>query len=238
MDYLDLERLSSVDTDAFRRARPYPWANPAGLIHEDAYHRLVETLPDVSLFKPQFGQRRLYGQHSHDRFVLECTRRAPLSEPWTEFLEELRQPPYRSFLERLLGRAPVALRFHWLYTPPGCSVSPHCDGEDELGTHIFYFNAEEDWDSEWGGATLVLDDGTRLSAESAPWFDSFESVIPARSVGNHSLIFARTDCSWHGVEELRCPADRMRKVFSVIVSRNRRVDRLARLFARPRYAYY
>ena len=50
MRYLDVERLDAMDAAAFQNRRPYPWANPEGLLTEEGYRRLVETLPDASLF--------------------------------------------------------------------------------------------------------------------------------------------------------------------------------------------
>jgi len=32
MQYLDIDKLRSIDTKAFRATKPYPWLNPAGLI--------------------------------------------------------------------------------------------------------------------------------------------------------------------------------------------------------------
>jgi hypothetical protein len=49
---------------------------------------------------------------------------------------------------------------------------------------------------------------------------------------NHSFIFARRGNSWHGVREIDCPEDRLRKVFIVVVEdrilglRRRMMDRL------------
>jgi hypothetical protein len=238
MQYLDVDRLNAIDPREFREREPFPWINPAGLIQEPGYHRLVESLPDVSQFTATFGEARKFDQRPHDRFVLECNRRTRLPTPWTVFLHELRQVPYRTFLQRLFGVDHVVMRFHWLYTPSGCSVSPHCDGSNELGTHLFYFNTPDDWDPAWGGSTLILDDGRRISPTSAPWFDSFVSETPSQSVGNYSLLFERTDHSWHGVRELRCPSGHMRKIFGVVVSRNHPGDRLIRLWRRPRYTYF
>ena len=43
-------------------------------------------------------------------------------------------------------------------------------------------------------------------------------MIPAQAIGNRSLLFARGESSWHGVREIRCPPDRYRKVFIVVVN--------------------
>lgn len=238
MTYLDIKRLNSIDPTEFRNRKPYPWINPAGIILEDAHRRLVDSLPDISLFARAFGQKRKYNQTPHNRFTLEYSGQTNLPQPWKEFIGELQKLPYRTFLQNLFQVESVAMRFHWLFTPNGCSVSPHCDGANEVGTHIFYLNTPEDWDSAWGGSTLILDDGHRIPHDSAPWFDSFDSEIAADSLGNYSLLFKRTDHSWHGVREIHCPETKMRKIFSVIVSSNEPGDRFTRLWRRPRYNYF
>jgi len=238
MPYLNPARLNTIDPTAFNTRKPYPWVNPSGVLLDQAYQQLVDTLPDVSAFASSFGEQRKYGQDPHDRFLLEYTGRTRLASPWKEFVHELQQPLYRQFLQRMFGVRSVALRFHWLYTPAGCSVSPHCDGENELGTHLFYFNTAQDWDPTWGGSTLILDDGQRLSPKTAPAFDDFDTETPSEFIGNYSLLFKRTEHAWHGVRELRCPAGRLRKLFSVIVASGERSDRFIRLWNRPRYQYF
>jgi len=57
----------------------------------------------------------------------------------------------------MFGRDSLSLTLHWHYAPRGCSVSPHCDAVRKLGSHLCYFNTEEDWDPSWGGQTLLLD---------------------------------------------------------------------------------
>jgi 2OG-Fe(II) oxygenase superfamily len=237
MLYLDLQRLTAIDPTAFQSQKPYPWINPEGLLTEAGYQRLLKTLPDVSLFTPFFGVARAHGQYSHDRFVLEYRNDLALADPWKEFIAELRGKDYRRFLRRLLGTSSLELRFHWHYTPNGCSVSPHCDSERKLGSHIFYFNTAQDWDSSWGGETLILDDGGRFRRESAPHFDDFEHAIPSQAVGNRSLLFARKGRSWHGVREIHCPEGHLRKVFIVVIHRCSLVDRLQRLCGRSAKDY-
>jgi hypothetical protein len=238
MPQLNLACLNTIDPKAFNDQKPFPWVNPSGVLLDEAYRQLVDTLPDVSTFGKSFGEQRKYGQNPHNRFLLEYNGRTPLPDPWKAFVHELRQPPYRQFLQEMFGVKKVALRFHWLYTPAGCSVSPHCDGADELGTHLFYFNTAQDWDPAWGGSTLILDDGQRLSYKTAPSFEDFARETPSQSIGNYSLLFKRTDHSWHGVRELRCPQGRLRKLFSVIVLRDERSDRFTRLWDRTRYKYF
>jgi len=230
MTFLDLERLSQIDPSTFQSQKPYPWINPGGLLTEEGYRRLREALPDVSELAPDFGRHRMHGQRSHDRFSLEYSDELDVDDAWKEFASELRDQPYRDFLSRMLGVRRFGLNFHWHYTPNGCSVSPHCDARRKLGSHIFYLNTEDDWDPAWGGETLVLDDGGEFRRNTAPQFDDFTQVMPSRTVGNHSFLFAQTTHSWHGVREIRCPKDRLRKVFIVVVNRHSPIVRARRWF--------
>jgi hypothetical protein len=237
MRYLDIERLNALDPKAFQSQRPYPWVNPAGLLTEEGYECLRETLPDVTLFTPVFGKKRVYGQQSHDRFALEYHDGLNVAAPWKEFVAELRGKEYQQFLRQMLKTRSFELLFHWHYTPNGCSVSPHCDSKSKLGSHIFYFNSLQDWDPRWGGETLILDGGGRFSRKSAPSFEDFPRVTTGEALGNRSLLFARTEYSWHGVREICCPKDVFRKVFIVVINRYTLFDRLQCVFGKTSKGY-
>ena len=218
MDYLDYERLAAIDATDFRAQRPYPWVNPEGLLTAAGYQRLLGSLPDVSMFTPMFGVERKHGQQSHDRYALEYSDDLTVAVPWHEFVRELQGPRYRRFLQRVIGRRLLQLRFHWHYTPNGCSISPHCDSRAKFGSHIFYFNTMADWQPGWGGQTVILDDGGRFQSKSAPAFEDFEQAVTAETLGNHSLLFARREKSWHGMRTIHCPESAMRRVFIVVVN--------------------
>jgi len=217
MQYLDLERLGAVDVPAFRATTPYPWTNPAGLLTEEGFRALYENMPDTSLFTQEFGVQRSHGQHPHDRLALEYRDDLPISEHWHGFLRELRGIDYRRFMQQMYDTRFLTLTFHWHYAPRGASVSPHCDAKRKLGSHIFYFSTEEDWQEDWGGQTLVLDDHGRFGRKSAPKFEEFDSEVAADGMGNISFLFARKDNSWHGVREITCPEGMYRRVFIVVV---------------------
>jgi hypothetical protein len=224
--FLDRNELESVDAPAIRARDPYPWKGFEGLLTDGAYDELQRTLPGVELFQQVVGKRRRYGQESHDRYVLDYRSGLDVSSAWHRFVAELMQGPYRDKVAELLGRDDFFVTAHWHYTPRGCSVSPHCDATWKLGSHIFYFNDAAEWRPQWGGATLVLDDGGGLSYSTAPQFEDFcasESVPP---IGNRSLLFLRTDHSWHGVAPLACPEGMFRKVFII----EYRLDRLRERF--------
>jgi hypothetical protein len=219
MKYLDPERLASMDAESFRSQRPYPWANPVGLLCDAGFRELHRDLPELSLFDEAFGKRRKYGQQSHDRYTLDWSPDLPVAPSWHEFVAEIQGDTYRRFHAELFGTNGFELRLHWHYTPRGCSVSPHCDAKRKLGSHIFYFQTSGDWDPAWGGETLILDDSGRFSSDSAPRFEDFDSAMTPETIDNRSLLFARRGDSWHGVRELVCPPDRLRRVFIVTVEK-------------------
>lgn len=218
MSILDFEKLEALDEREFQATEPYPFANPEGVLTQEGRKALLETAPEVEQFAPIFGKTRSYGQQSHDRLALEYEDDLQLARPWRQFIDELRGPLYLKFLRRMFGRGGLSLTFHWHYTPNGCSVSPHCDAAHKLGSHIFYLNTEDDWEPEWGGATVVLDDGGRFDHKQAPAFEDFDREFTADTRGNRSFLFARREQSWHGVREIHCPEGRYRKVFIVVVN--------------------
>jgi len=220
MRYLDVDKLDAIDAQAFDQAKPYPFVNPAGLLTEEGYARLIQEQLDVSALKPSFGRKRSHGQYSHDRYVLEYEPGLEqVPAPWEEFIAELHGPDYTRFIRRMYRCRSFHLNMHWHYAPQGCSVSPHCDALHKRGSHIFYLNTKDDWDPEWGGGTLILEDNGRLKADSAPAFEDFDRIITSQCVGNVSTLFERRECSWHGVRELQCPPDKLRKVFIVVINR-------------------
>ena len=215
MGYLDTDRLNAVDSAAFQNQHPFPWQAFPSLLSDESWEDLRRALPPFTQFTPVFGRKRAHGQRSHDRYVLQHKPWTRLPDPWRDFLRELKSERYRGFLRQLLGHDDFLLHFHWHYTPAGCEVSPHCDAEWKLGSHIFYFNTEQDWNPDWGGATMILDDGGRFPSDSAPDFSEFDSTQTGPVVGNWSLLFQRKEHSWHGVQEITCPEGAHRKVFIV-----------------------
>lgn len=218
MRYLDLSRLAAVDPAAFARAHPYPWQSIPGQITAAGYRELLANLPPLELFERKFGYRRRAGQAPHDRYSLEYTPETPVPRPWQDFIAELRSEEYRRQIMRIFGCRRPVFRFHWHYTPSGCAVSPHCDARREYGSQLFYFNDADDWQLEWGGGTLILDDGGRLSYDSAPALEDFVGVEEAPSIGNQSSLIRRSDHAWHAVRPIACPEDRLRRVFIVVMN--------------------
>jgi hypothetical protein len=221
VEYLNYAMLEAIDPVAYRAAKPYPWIGVADALTDAGYRELLRTLPTVDRFEKEFGYARKHGQQSHDRYALEWhpDRERDLPAPWVELIHECLAPRYREIVCRLYEAPACRFRFHWHYTPRGCSVSPHCDSPKKLGSHIFYFNTADDWEESWGGETVILDDGGRLHRHSAPAFSDFAGKIRAESRGNRSLIFSSGAHGWHGVEPVSCPEDRLRKVFIAVINK-------------------
>lgn len=221
MEYLNVGCLSQIAADSFQKQRPYPWANIQNSLTADGFERLRCTLPEVELFDKKVAVKRAHGQGYHDRYLLHYRPGLPLSQPWQEFLAEIQGPTYDSFIRRVLGRpagAPIILTMEWYYGWKGCGVSPHCDARRKLATHIFYFNTEADWQTGWGGNILIMDDENRFKAHSAPEFDELKVGASIDPRGNGSLLFMRTDHSWHGVRPLESPDGPLRKLFIVTIN--------------------
>jgi len=221
MEYLDRNCMQGVAAESFQRARPYPWINMQNTLTAEGFERLRETLPEVSLFERQVGKKRAYGQGSHDRYLLHYLPGLEMAEPWKEFIAELHGETYMSFLGRMFGpetQERLILTMEWYFAWQGCAVSPHCDAQRKLATHIFYFNTDSDWDASWGGHILILDDEGRFKPHSAPRFDDLKVGAEIDPRGNGSLLFQRTDHSWHGVRPLQPPAGNLRKLFIITIN--------------------
>jgi hypothetical protein len=219
--FLNTAVLDAIDVAAFQATLPFPWVNPQYFIAPDRLPELLANLPDLARFRPFFGKPRKHGQGSHDRYILDYERGMALAPVWRDFIEELCRDRYRRFICRLLNVSDVRFRFHWHFTPNGCEVSPHCDSKGKLGSQIFYLNTDDDWDWNWGGETVILDDKGRIPSDSAPTFEDFDAEYPAVASDNRSILFGRRGNSWHGVRRINCPDHCYRKVFIVVFEEHR-----------------
>ena len=230
---INADTLATITTDSFRKADPYPWLNPEDILTRDAFDTLRTNMPPLDVMKASFGRKRAHGQKPHDRYALEYRPDLDIHPAWHQFVAELNGPIYQEWLARLFATRRFRLSYHWHYAPRGASVSPHCDAKRKLGSHIFYFNTDDEWSADWGGETVILDDGGRFSRASAPDFEDFERSWSAQAMGNRSLLFQRQGNSWHGVKTLNCPEDRLRKVFIVVVNADTLLGRVRRLLHKP-----
>jgi len=228
MSFLNNAVLNNQLDNDFQTRKPYPWMICKDIFHEEGLVELQENMPDKSLYTYENGWERIGGQKPHVRHGLLYKNGMSLPQPWLAFIEELQGTNYRNFIKRMFKVDRFDLVFYWQLTGRGSSVSPHCDSVKKIGSHIFYLNTSDDWDTQWGGATLVLDDSQKYEADSNPDFDDLKIIATSESIMNSSLLFARTDHSWHGVKKLECPENIHRKLFTVIV--NKRAPSLVSVF--------
>ncbi len=232
LQYLNPAVLDTIDPAAFQAQKPFPWVNPQHFIRDERFPELLATMPDLSRFRAFFGKQRKHGQASHDRYVLDYEDGMELPAPWAGLIAELRGDRYRSFVCRMLDVSHVRFRFHWHFTPNGGEVSPHCDSKGKIGSQIFYLNTLDDWQWDWGGETVILDDGGKIDADNAPGFDDFIAEYPADPRDNRCIIFGRQGNSWHGVRRINCPENYYRKVFIVVFEEYRPMKMAAKKLRR------
>lgn len=222
MPYLNLDSLAAPSAEAFQHQRPYPWTRMQNTLTDQGWEALRATLPDMAQFQRMVGVKRAHGQAPHNRGILHYIDGMEVAPPWRDFIAELHGPTYDAFLRRMLGFGPrqkYILTMEWYYAWQGCSVSPHCDARRKIATHIFFFANDADWPREWGGDILILDDEGRCKAHSAPGFEDLKVAASLDLRNNGSLLFQRTEHSWHGVQPLQSPRpDIYRKLFIVTVN--------------------
>lgn len=232
MKFLNVDVLNAMDRAKFAEGKSYPFINPQGVLTQEGYGALINETPDIKNFTASFGIERKYGQRPHDRYVYGSWKEKNVDIPdaWRAFLREIKGVTYQRFLRRMFNTSWFETRFSWHYTPAGASVSPHVDGLSKLGSHIFYLNDEDEWDSAWGGQTVVcVDRQNKHLPDSNPEFEDFDELVRVETTPNYSFLFERTDRSWHGVESLRCPEGVYRKVFVLVFEITSPTEKLRRV---------
>ncbi len=210
------------------------WAEHPKLISDDFHMQLCEEYPNIRFFEKHVGLPRgtqNEPQKSHDRYYLALNwgpystskvssnkigtvRRKSLSQSWRMFISSLESCKYRRAVSEFLGTDKFTLRFAWHMGFSGAEICPHVDSPTKLGTHIFYFNRVSDWDQNWGGQTVMLDGLTKPIGN--PEFSDFTYFNEISNIGNSSLIWRNSADSWHGVKALNAPADKFRKIFTIV----------------------
>lgn len=235
---IDRRHLANPAVDQFKAAVPYPWINFHALLTPETFIQLCQAFPSLDLFERHQDRPRKDGQRPHNRYYLayetsiyEKAKRDDkgvvqldeLPEVWQRFLEELEGHAYREFIARMLEVDVFEMRYAWHLGVTSSEVSPHRDNKKKLGTHIFYFNTDDDWDTAWGGELLVLQD--KLTEANNPDFDEFANAQAVPLLNNQSFLFKNTPNGWHGVKSLTCPEGHYRRLFNVIIEHPHARDR-------------
>ena len=229
-DFINYKYLQSFTKEKFLENQPFPWYDFADFLTLEGFQRLMQDFPPLQLFEKHEGLERVYGQRPHDRYYLAYEtsvyrqiehqdkgiveyKKLPMT--WQMFVEELETSKmYQNFIKSLFEVEEFRVRYAWHVGVTNSEVSPHRDAEQKIGTHIFYFNTDDDWKTDWNGSTLVL--GNKQKDKMNPDFSDFTTAIPTQLTNNHSFLFKNTPNAWHGVKPLACPEGKYRRLFNVI----------------------
>src|SRR4051794_29905699 len=226
--FIDYDVLRAFNIEEFKRRVPFPWHNLHGFLTPQGFRSLLDDFPPLELFEYHANVVREHGQRPHNRHYLAyqssiyhrnddegVIQQGQLPAAWQRFIDELQWGnEYHDFVRRALGVSTFTARYAWHVGSAGSEVSPHLDSRNKLGTHILYFNTSDEWESAWGGATLVL--GGKRTAAMNPDFGDFETCEAARIVDNRSFLFKNTPQAWHGVTALTSPTGSYRRLFNII----------------------
>jgi 2OG-Fe(II) oxygenase superfamily len=233
MDYFDNQIIETISADNTSDNKTFPWFSIKGVLTQEGFNALHRDFPPVELFhyhenivrktteqRPHNRFYAAFGSSEYSRFVDETGKGLiqypDLEKSWQEFIIELRDNrAYHKMVYRLLGTQNFGFHLVWHISIQGNEVSPHVDTKRKLGTHLLYFNTSEDWNPDWGGEFLVLDDLQKLVEN--PEFEDFKTVTTIPIVNNRSLIFKNTWNAWHGVRPLKCPEGKCRRLANIVI---------------------
>ena len=229
MNFLNKKTIADFPYEDFQGQWPFPYAGIKGMLTEEGFAALVKDFPSLELFAYHQNIARAYGQRPHNRYYLAYedthfkrgddkdseAKDKDLPKSWVAFIHELQEnPDYQQLIRRALGVDKWSVRFAWHVGQNGNEVSPHLDNIDKLGTHIFYFNTDDDWKEEWGGQIVAL--GGIMITSGNPEYDDFADQKEISIINNRSFLFKNNLEAWHGVRPLRCPEGKYRRLFNVI----------------------
>jgi SM-20-related protein len=203
------ETMLDLDAPVTAHETPYTWAQADGLLPQALLEQLRATLPATDLFDRK--ERPAGGDKAYAMHVLplvqqggDCAVLDRLDPVWRDLATALRAPAYLDWVQRAV-RVPVSAQHAEIglfVFGPGDYVSCHTDKPGKLASHVLYLN--EDWGPEDGGAFEVHTSGSGGTPHSA---------LPPQAP--RSVVFARSERSWHAVEPVGADAARLRCTIQV-----------------------
>ncbi|GHH95921.1 2OG-Fe(II) oxygenase [Streptomyces capillispiralis] len=192
------------------RTEPYHWSTVTGLLPAGARAALRESVPALEHFTR--SERRTGGDKTYGMHVLPLVHRGAeqpalrkAGDAWAEFAAAVQSPEYRHWVRETVGAdvSGGAFDVGVFVFGEGDWVSSHTDKADKNATHVLYLN--EEWGTDDGGEFLVR--GT--AGDDAP---VHASIVPG---GGRSVLFARSENSWHAVAPVRPSAPGLRVTVQV-----------------------
>lgn len=226
--FLNYELMDLFDKSLFTDNKPFPHYCFGGLQRQDAFEMLVENFPQIGILKEEKNSPRKYSQRSHDRFYACCQNTHvtgllaqfalqinELPKIWQDYINSMYSDKiYKEFISDLFRTDKFVMRFDWHMTPRENDVSPHIDSVGKVGTHIFYYMTDANWNNNWGGETLVLDD--KKTKKMNPEVSDFGAIRKSEILNNKSFLFQNTTNAWHAVDKITCPENIYRRMSSII----------------------
>lgn len=200
------------DRDAIRAqfdaAQPFRWFTISPFLD-------AKFAQEVARAYPTFEESRALGfefSHLNEQRKVQITDSAKFPEPVRQLSSILASPEFLTDLEYITGIpklvADPRLEGGGMHiTGPGGRLDVHVDFNFIPDRKLYrrlnilvYLN--EAWDPAWGGAVELWDRDVQRR---------YHSVNPEL---NRCVVFETSNVSFHGVQPVRCPADRARRSFA------------------------
>ncbi|MEV6423570.1 2OG-Fe(II) oxygenase [Streptomyces sp. NPDC051662] len=188
-----------------RHDEPYRWAVAHSVIPAAAARSLREQMPAPQALHP--AERTGDGDKTYRMAVLPLIRHgAPepgmtaMGETWHGLVAHLQADAYRDWVSRTIGLdvTDTTLDIGLFVFQGGDRISAHTDKPGKRATHVIYLN--DDWSDDHGGQFEVRT-GPDLSVSP------YATVVPG---GGRSVLFARSEHSWHAVAPVSAHAPQYR----------------------------
>jgi SM-20-related protein len=197
--------LLDLNAPVERHDEPYRWAVAHSVLPAPTARTLREQMPAPQALRP--AERTGDGDKTYRMAVLPLIRHgepepgmARMGELWHALAGHLLAAPYRDWVARTIGVdvTDATLDIGLFVFRGGDRISAHTDKPGKRATHVIYLN--DDWKDDHGGQFEVRT-GPDLSVTP------YATVVPG---GGRSVLFARSDHSWHAVAPVADHAPRYR----------------------------
>ena len=189
------------------KTTPYSWAVINNFIELQLQKKLASEFPmsDFQHMRRRQGSDKCY--EAWFRAIRNPTDNASnvegLSDSWQQLVLAVESSSYRENMSKATGidlKNDLLEITMWQFGPEHF-LDPHTDIPAKRLAHLIYFN--DDWETQWGGCFRVL--------QSKNIEDKVYELAPNL---DKSLMFIRSDKSWHGVSRLNAPS-KIRKVLQI-----------------------
>lgn len=153
-------------------------------------------------FKPNLGREGRY--KLAERAIIDGGAECEVDDlqpPWRALTRSFLSESYRRFIEERTGAnlAGTSLKVRLYSYVGGDWMGPHTDPADRASTHLIYLS--EHWKPDWGGTLQFLStsDSQNVARELVPRL-------------NVSVIFRRSESSFHAVTAVKAGVEEVRQV--------------------------